>query len=223
MYRIGIVLLIAVAAVAVTWPPGAMAQEPDAREVYYQRADPDIDEEDAWLGIRTSILLASSDRRRREIRVREVSDQERFRSGDRFRLSVQANVDGYLYLFVRDSEGEIDLLFPYERGEKTNTVRPFRTRQVPDEDWFRFDEETGAERIYLFLSRRPIRELERAAGEDERFRERDLEDFVDDAGENEWKLFDEPGPGGETLRTYYAELPEARNSYLVRVFELEHR
>ena len=223
MHRILNGLLVALVATTVAWPGNATAQKADAREVYYQRADPGLNENDAWLGIRTSVLLASSDRRRPGLRVREVSDRDSFRSGDRFRLSVQANVEGYLYIFVRDGEGDITLLFPYERGEKTNTVKPFRTRQVPEEDWFRFDEETGAERIYLFLSRRPIRELERAAGEDDRFRERELESLLEDAGDNEWMLFDEPGSDDEVLRTYYAEMPETRNSYLVRVFELEHR
>ena len=223
MYGIVSALLAALIATLSAWPADVLAQEADARELYYQRADPELDEENAWLGVRTSILLASSDRRRARMRVREVGDQARFRTGDRFRLAVQANVEGYLYVFVKDSEGEIELLFPYERGEDTNTVMPFRTRQVPEEDWFRFDKETGAERIYLFLSRKPIRELERAAGEDESFRARDIDRLLDVAGDNEWKLFDEPDGDGEMLRTYYVELPESRRSYLVRAFDLEHR
>lgn len=220
MHRIAAGSLVALALLG---PAGAVAQEADARELYYQRADPGLDEEDKWLGVRTSILLASSDRRRAQLRVREVSDQESFRSGDRFRLAVQANVAGHLYAFVLDSGGDIHLLFPYERGAKTNTVRPFRTRQVPEEDWFRFDEETGAERFYLFLSRRPIDELERAAGDGERFRAGELEDLLEGAGDNDWKLFDETDATGEPLRTYYVEQPETRRSYLVRVFDLEHR
>ena len=220
MHRIVVGLLVAAFAAG---PVGAWAEEADARELYYRRADPELEEKEAWLGVRTSILLESRDRRRARKRVREVGDQARFRTGDRFRLAVQANVAGYLYLFVKDSEGRIELLFPYERGEGTNTVRPFRTRQVPEEDWFRFDDEKGAERIYLFLSRKPIRELERAAGEDERFRARDIDLLLEEAGDNEWKLFDEPGGDGGTLRTYYVELPESRRSYLVRAFNLEHR
>ena len=177
MHRIVTGLLAALFATLTVWPAGVLAQAADARALYYQRADPELDEADAWLGVRTSILLASSDRRRARMRVREVGDQERFRTGDRFRLAVQANVEDYLYVFVKDSEGEIELLFPYERGED----------------------------------------------EDERFRARDIDRSLEDAGDNEWKLFDEPDDDGEMLRTYYVELPESRRSYLVRAFDLEHR
>lgn len=222
-HRITIAGWIVLAATLASGPSPLQAQDTDARELYYQSADPDLDRKDAWLGIRTSILLASSDRRRARLRVREVSDQARFHSGDRFRLSVQANLPGRLYIFVKDSDGKIQLLFPYERGEGTNKVRPFRTRQVPEEDWFRFDQDTGTERIYLFLSRKPIRKLERAAGQDQHFRARDIDRLLEDAGDNEWKLFDEPDEGGETLRTYYVERPESRDAYLVRAFDLEHR
>lgn len=223
MHRVVTGSLVLLAATLAAWPTGAKAEGGDARELYYQRADPELEEQDAWLGVRTSILLASSDRRRARMKIREIGDQESFRSGDRFRLAVQANVAGHLYVFVRHSKGDIELIFPYERGEDTNTVRPFRTRHVPEEDWFRFDEESGTERIYLFLSESPIRELERAAGEDERFRARDIDRLLEDAGDNEWKLFDEPDADGKTVRTYYVELPETRGSYLVRAFDLEHR
>ena len=223
MQRMTIAWLVALVAAVAAWPTPATAQEEDARERYYERADPELDEEDAWLGVRTSVLLSSSDRRRGQERVREVSDRESFRSGDRFRLAVQANAAGYLYVLLEESGGEVKLLFPYERGEGTNTVRPYRTRQVPERDWFRFDEETGAEQVYLFLSQRPIRELERAAGDGERFRTSDVERLLEAAGDNEWKLFDELDAGGEALRTYYVERPEMRRSYLVRVFELAHR
>lgn len=222
-HRIATAGLVALLALWAAGPSLVRAQDDDARELFYQSSDPELDQEDAWLGIRTSILLATSDRRRARLRVSEVSDQARFHSGDRFRLSVQANLAGHLYIFVKDSDGEIQLLFPYERGQDTNTVRPFRTRQVPEDDWFRFDRETGTERIYLFLSRKSIRKLERAAGKDQRFRARDIDRLLEDAGDNEWKLFDEPDGDGETIRTYYVERPESRDSYLVRAFDLDHR
>ena len=217
-------IAVGVLAGALAWgPAGVRAEEADARELYYRRADPELESKEAWLGVRTSILLASRDRRRARMRVREVGDEAGFRTGDRFRLAIQANVAGYLYVLVKDSEGRIELLFPYEQDRETNTVRAFRTRQVPKQDWFRFDDRKGMERIYLFLSREPIRELERAAGEEERFRDRDIDRLLEDAGDNEWKLFDEPDGDGKTLRTYYVERTERRSSYLVRAFNLEHR
>lgn len=221
-HRHGIAMGV-LAGVLAAAPGTVSAEEADARELYYQRADPELEEKDAWLGVRTSVLLTSRDRRRARMRVREVGDETGFRTGDRFRLAVQANVAGYLYVLVKDSEGSIELLFPYEQDRETNTVKPFRTRQVPERDWFRFDDREGVERVYLFLSREPIRELEWAAGEDERFRDRDIDRLLEDAGDNPWKLFDEPDREGKTLRTYYVERPQRRSSYLVRAFNLEHR
>lgn len=202
--------------------PAARAQLPadlDARDLFYEPADPDLDDAEAWLGVRTSILLSYTTRTGEE-RQRLVSDFEEFRSGDRIRLQVQANVAGHLYVFAQDSYGEVDLLFPNEEDRANRIVR-FRSRSVPEEDWLRFDHEPGREELYLFLSRRPIRELERAAVRDSEFSARDLDRFIANAGENPSRIYDEDC--GPVRPTFYVEQPSSRRDFLVRRFEFKHR
>ena len=197
----------------------AAAGQPDARDLFYELADPEADPADGWLGLRTSVELAYADRDGDE-RLRSVSDYEVFRSGDRIRLNVQANASGYLYVVLRSDRGEFELLFP-SRGGGRNRIRPFRTRQVPEEEWFRFDRDTGREEVYLFLSRRSIRELERAGSSGGELDMRALERLLEGADGNPSRIFDEEC--GPTRPTFYAERPRARRQYIVRRFELEHR
>src|SRR4030088_1468350 len=104
----------AVLAMAALLPAATADRRPSARDLYYERAtDSDADRDALWMGVRTSILLRTQDKEG-VAQIREVGDQGRFHDGDRFRFRVQSNIDGYLYLFLRDSNGETRLLFPYD-------------------------------------------------------------------------------------------------------------
>lgn len=219
MHRAALALVGAawLAAVPAAWSQSRA--DMDARDLFYEPADPGLDDSDAWLGLRTNILLSYTTRDGEE-RQRLVSDFEEFRSGDRVRIQVQANVAGHLYVFAKDSYGEVNLLFPNEE-DRANRIARFRSRSVPERDWLRFDNEPGREQLYLFLSRQKIRELERAAGRNSRFDARDLEDFLAEAGDNPNRIYDEDC--GPTRPTFYVEKPSSRRDFLVRRFDLKHR
>ena len=93
----------------------------------------------------------------------EVDPDTVFKSGDRIRLSVEANNSGYLYIILRGSSGRWTLLFPNKEIlgganmiEKGNRYEiPFGTAS------FQFDETPGTEKLFLTLSRQPEPDIEK--------------------------------------------------------------
>jgi uncharacterized protein DUF4384 len=93
----------------------------------------------------------------------EVDPDSVFHSGDRIRLSVEANDKSYLYMILRGSSGNWSLLFPSSRilGGRHEVDRGAR-HEVPlaSSDWFVFDEQSGVEKLFVVLSRTPEPALE---------------------------------------------------------------
>lgn len=91
----------------------------------------------------------------------EVATDEVFRAGDRIRLSVEANDNGYLYIVSRGSSGIWKALFPSPEIEGgSNVVERGRRYEIPSGYTFTFDEQPGAEKLFIVLSRRPEPDLE---------------------------------------------------------------
>ena len=87
----------------------------------------------------------------------EVDADTLFRSGDRIRFGFEPNVDGYLYVIQRGSTGRWSVLLPHPMIDGgRNDVTPFGEVTVPPEGWFQFDENPGAEQVFVYLSREPI-------------------------------------------------------------------
>jgi hypothetical protein len=80
--------------------------------------------------------------------------------GDRFRLRVATNCDGYLYVFNRDADGEIRRVFP-AGGRKTARVRRFSNYTLPGGDeWLRMDAAKGDEDLLVLVSLQPLTDFE---------------------------------------------------------------
>ena len=88
----------------------------------------------------------------------DVNEQHLFRAGDRFRLRLTTNIEGYLYVFNRQPNGDIIRLNNETRGRK---VKPFAEYILPQgEEWFRFDNDRGADELIVLVSPRPLTELD---------------------------------------------------------------
>lgn len=95
----------------------------------------------------------------------EVSTGSVFRSGDRIRLLVEANQDGYVYLINRGTSGVWKPLVPSKNspdnfvrgvaGLKSNPTTLVTTR---------FDEQPGEEMLFLVFSRQPRADLDDLVG-----------------------------------------------------------
>ncbi len=87
-----------------------------------------------------------------------------FRSGEAVRISLEANTDGFLYIFYTENEGEPQMIFPDARLQRGNNfVRAHVPYEVPsnmesDERlrWFVFDATPATEHVYLVVTREPL-------------------------------------------------------------------
>lgn len=93
----------------------------------------------------------------------EVDPESVFRSGDRIRLNVQANDNGYLYIVLRGSSGRWSPLFPSrEILSGDNRVKKGGEYEIPlGSVWFAFDEQPGTEKLFIVLSRQPEPDFEK--------------------------------------------------------------
>ena len=107
------------------------------------------------LGLRYTILKKAGDAQA------EVSTDAVFHAGDRIRLAVEANDDGYLYVVNRGSSGTWKLLFPSPEIKNGDNRIQRRVRyEVPSGYTFTFDEQAGEEKLFIVLSREPEPDLE---------------------------------------------------------------
>ena len=92
----------------------------------------------------------------------EVPVNTVFRSGDRIRLKVEVNDEGYLYVVHRGTSGSWQVMFPNEKvASGSNRVQPGQSYDIPSGSAFRFTGEPGTERLFIVMSRKPEQALDR--------------------------------------------------------------
>lgn len=90
-----------------------------------------------------------------------------FHAGESLRIVLEANTDGYLYVFHTENEKEPQMIFPDARlGRGNNFVRAHVPYEVPsnmeaDERlrWFVFDGTPASERLYIVVTRQPLADI----------------------------------------------------------------
>ena len=93
-----------------------------------------------------------------------VEPTREFRNGDRIRLALEPNTDGYLYIFDSEDGGPARMIYPDARldgGE--NWIEAHVPMEIPSSDeseerlrWFEFYGKPGGDRIYVVLTREPL-------------------------------------------------------------------
>lgn len=87
-----------------------------------------------------------------------------FQKGDRVRVLLETNSDGYLYIFNSTNDGPSVMIYPNadldEAGNYVQAHVPFEipTSQSAEERlrWFAFDENAGTERLFFVFTREPL-------------------------------------------------------------------
>lgn len=133
-------------------PEQAPAQQPSVPVVTaaYKPQGPD-----PALGLRYTILKKSGNEQV------ETDTDAVFHAGDRIRLQVETNDDGYLYVVNRGSSGTWKLLFPSaEIKDGDNHIQRRVRYEIPSGYTFTFDEQAGEEKLFIVLSRQPEPDLE---------------------------------------------------------------
>ena len=88
-----------------------------------------------------------------------VDPASAFRVGDRLRLQLEPNVDGYLYVFATESGANPTMLYPDARlAGGANDVAAhglveIPSRHDPQHKWFKIAGPAAVERIYIVVSR----------------------------------------------------------------------
>jgi len=83
-----------------------------------------------------------------------------FRSGDRIKLNLRSNRNGYLYVIGVGSTGTSRVLFP-DSEEVANGIKAKVTYAVPFDSNLKFDDSPGEEKLLILLSQSPIPQLAR--------------------------------------------------------------
>jgi len=90
----------------------------------------------------------------------EVKDGGILRSGDMFKVKFKLKDEAYVYVLSLDSLGNLAMLFPDRDGIAGKKFKPNELHTIPVKDkWFRLDENTGQETLYLIASPETIEDI----------------------------------------------------------------
>jgi len=100
-------------------------------------------------------------------RAVRIDPTREFHNGDRIRISLEPNIDGYLYVFHTEGEGQPEMIFPDARLEAgENWVEAHVPMDVPstvetDErlKWFQFYGNPVTEHVFVVLTREPLADV----------------------------------------------------------------
>src|SRR4030095_5664999 len=100
-------------------------------------------------------------------RAVRVDPTREFHNGDRIRISLEPNVDGYVYVFHTENDGPPEMIYPDARLEGgENWIEAHVPVDIPstleaDErlKWFQFYGNAGVERLFVVVTREPLPEV----------------------------------------------------------------
>lgn len=100
-------------------------------------------------------------------RAVRIDPAREFHNGDRIRISLEPNVDGYLYVFHTEGDGRPEMIFPDARLEGgENWVEAHVPMDVPstvetDEGlrWLQFYGNPATEHLFVVLTREPLADV----------------------------------------------------------------
>ncbi|MFN2577027.1 MAG: DUF4384 domain-containing protein [Pyrinomonadaceae bacterium] len=100
-------------------------------------------------------------------RAVRVDPAREFHNGDRLRISLEPNIDGYLYVFHTEGDGRPEMIFPDARLEGgENWIEAHVPIDVPstvetDERlrWFQFYGNPATEHLFVVVTREPLADV----------------------------------------------------------------
>jgi hypothetical protein len=119
----------------------------------------------------------------RDGKLRFVRPDFKFKSGDKIRLRLATNFDGYVSVLNIGSSGRVTLLYPV--NGLNNRVLPTTDFAIPQgNNWIVFDNQKGTETVSVILSENPVDNLADLKGDSVYFtQERTTKDlFVQTVG-----------------------------------------
>jgi len=94
-------------------------------------------------------------------RAINFSEKVAISPGDLFKISIQPVKNAFIYLFLHDASGNLQLLFPDRFMDFDSTGYLNAQTFIPNgENWFTLDNAQGTERFYLLASSKRLSSLE---------------------------------------------------------------
>ena len=138
-----------------TLPPKVEAKTEPKMKKQAPRKPAVVSSPERRVGLKYRILLRTPD-----CDIKEVDSSHTFHSGDKVRLQIEANVDGYLYVLQKGSTGKDRMLFPDPRiNGGDNKIARGILYSVPGNQWFTFDNNPGTENLTVAVSRTPMKSV----------------------------------------------------------------
>jgi hypothetical protein len=96
-----------------------------------------------------------------------VDPEHVFRKGDRVRVLLETNTDGFLYIFNQTNDGPVIMIYPdAQLDEAGNYIKAHVPWEIPtsaaDDErlrWLVFDDVAGTERLFFVLTREPLKDV----------------------------------------------------------------
>jgi hypothetical protein len=100
-------------------------------------------------------------------RAVRIDPTREFKNGDRIRISLEPNIDGYVYVFHTEGDGAPEMIYPDARLEGgDNWIEAHVPIDVPstvetDErlKWFQFYGNAATEHLYVVVTREPLADV----------------------------------------------------------------
>ena len=100
-------------------------------------------------------------------RAVRIEPMREFHNGDRIRISLEPNIDGYLYVYHAEGDGQPEMVYPDARLEGgENWIEAHVPVDVPstvetDErlKWFQFYGNAATEHLYVVVTREPLADV----------------------------------------------------------------
>lgn len=94
-----------------------------------------------------------------------VDPEHVFRKGDRVRVLLETNTDGYLYIFNQTDQGPVIMIYPdADLDEAGNYIKAHVPWEIPSSAsqeerlrWLVFDANPGNERLFFVFTREPLK------------------------------------------------------------------
>lgn len=89
----------------------------------------------------------------------EISERQRFRGADRFRIRFSSSDGGFLYVFTKLPDGRVEKIYP-EKLWKEPRLKALSEYLVPADGWFEFEADQPEEELWLITSKQAITEFD---------------------------------------------------------------
>jgi Domain of unknown function (DUF4384) len=141
-------------------PPDKISGKPSPSKPAPSPSEPATPVNTRRLGLGVTLFMRDSN----GLAVR-VDPEHVFHKGDRVRVLLETNTDGYLYIFNTTNDGAATMIYPDanldEAGNYLQAHVPFEipTSLAAEERlrWFAFDEVAGTERLFFVFTREPLK------------------------------------------------------------------